>query len=154
VVQCTKSDLSGALSVEEVLRGIGASGLSAVQAVATSGEGVLQSLGAVVKGILARLRESREEGEETLSPLAPAAEKDEATVPVEEGAWSAPQVERESVSPAPPEQRAERLVEPVLEIAGLPEITAEGLCRLPLVVRCADRERRYVLSISLSPEGK
>lgn len=151
VVQCTKSDLPGALSADEVLRGIGAVGLPAVPAVATAGEGVLQSLGAVVKGILGKLRERREE--ERFPSVPPVNEREETAVAAEEpGAETPPPAEAEPVAPAPSAKRAEPVPEPFLEIAGLPEVTADGRCRLPLTVRCAEREKRYLLTISLSPE--
>lgn len=153
VVQCTKSDLPGVLSTDEVLKGLDAGGLPAFASVATSGEGVLQALAAVVKGILGKLRERREEMEEPAPAVAPPAVKTEKAAPAEEAGVEIPPVaEAEQIAPAPLKERAESVPEPVLEITGVPEI-AEGCWRIPLTVRYADTEKRYRLSISISPEA-
>ncbi|WP_298440007.1 ADP-ribosylation factor-like protein [Geobacter sp.] len=142
VVQCTKGDLPDAAGPAEMLQALSMTGVTALPVVATTGEGVIQALSAVVKQILSRLREQRfdeeaAEGELTTGSLSEEPVSEEPAAPA--AAAASPAMTESSESP-----------EPSLEISGPSERSADGLFRIPLIVKYGTHRKHYQLSLQLS----
>ncbi|RNC69608.1 MAG: GTP-binding protein [Desulfuromonadales bacterium] len=156
VLQCSKSDLPGALTPEEMAKHLDAAGMAAVRASAKTGEGVLQALSSVVKQVLKRLREQEPEeetldGQEDAGTVAPSVSLDQ----TEEQEGAVPAVSADTLaSPVAGAIAAPvgTVGEPDLAIAGPAEMTPDGRCCVPLAIRCGERERRYVLTVFLTAE--
>lgn len=167
VLQCNKRDLPAVLSLEEMQNNLNPGRYPVIPAVASKGEGVLESLYSLMRTVLKNLRESGLELDKEPEQLAGA------TAAMTAGARIVrPGVEQVSdtaatdfpaVSPLDGEagmmaQPAERKPgppdagEPLLELAGEPEILAGGRLRLPLNLRYGNLEKRMAVTVSVSLE--
>jgi signal recognition particle receptor subunit beta len=164
VLQCNKRDIGNPLPVAEMENDLNYGGFTAMPATAGKGEGVLESLFTLMKGVLKNLRESGVapglEAEEPVVPEAAAAVVETAPTETVEPASPAAVEEPpiipspvetapETVSPAVAEAAAEAALAPVIEIAGAPEQLAQGRLRLPLRIRCGDTVKEVPLLITV-----
>ncbi|AJE03456.1 GTP-binding protein [Geobacter pickeringii] len=149
VIQCTKGDLPEAALPAAMTQALGASGLTVLPAVASSGEGVLQALSAMVKQVLARLREQHFE-DEAVDPNAAceSAIGDERAGEQPSSAVRAPVAEDSSEIGNRPDEPA--LAVPSLEISGTIERSDDGSFRIPLSVKYGAHSKSYCLSLALS----
>jgi signal recognition particle receptor subunit beta len=156
VIQCNKRDVPEASGLEEMGLLLNAGECPVVPAVAGKGEGVLESLFALVKIVLKGFRASglelKGEPEQfqriTESPLpersgAPPGETgappEAATVPSEPPPFA---------DASAPDSGDEL----VLGVAGGPEVLDGGEVRLPISITCGGKTRRMTLTVSLAPD--
>jgi len=164
VIQCNKRDVPRALGLEEMGRLLNPGNSPLVPAVAGTGEGVLESLFALVKMVLKGLRAGglELEGEpEQLQRMteAVAVERPE-TQPVADAVHDGKSVVEPGAAASPQEAAAMPVraavslsdagEEPVVEIAGGPELLDGGGLRLPIFIRCGGKIRKMALNISLT----
>jgi len=168
VLQCNKRDLDTALSLEEMQKALIFGQFTLMPAVASKGEGVLDSLFGLMKTVLKNLRESGLElekepeppaglpaapmtgrGEEPLFVETPscAAKDDTSTIAAvaAEAGKGAPLSAAGETAPADDEEL-------VIEMAGEPELLDIGRVRLPLKVRYGGREKKTAVTVSFSLE--
>jgi signal recognition particle receptor subunit beta len=145
ILQCNKRDISSPLPVSEMETALNYGGYTVIPAVAGSGEGVLESMSSLVKGVLKSIKESGivpglETGEP--APAAPAEEPQPFIPP-------AITVEEETVvvssSPEP-----EAGPEPSIRLAGEPEALSGGRIRLPLRIGCGNSEKAVSLTLTIT----
>ena len=155
VVQCNKQDVAGALPPGQIARVIDAEGLPLFAATATTGEGVLDTLFALVKMVLKNVRAAGIEVADQAEHLQPV--REEAIQPRAVEAESGRETEQVAASvaeaglKAPAEGTgAEISTEPVIESAGAPQLM-EGVLRLPISLRCGSEVKKITLAISLTP---
>lgn len=166
VFQYNKKDLPDALPAADLNRMLNAAGRPHFEASSQEGEGVIQTLLALVKSVLVEMRKKGVEGiappesvrgvveippaedlEEGAAGLAP-----EEPQPVEEGAeMAAAPYEPPPSPPAAPVAPAVEEGELSLEFAGAVELHA-GRLTLPLLIRAGERSRTVTLQLSLSEE--
>jgi len=159
VIQCNKRDVPQAHGLEEMGRLLNQRNFPLVPAVAGTGEGILESLFALVKMVLKGLRAGGLElqGEpEQLQRMTDAAavERPEMQPAVdavyggesmaEPGAAAMPAVAALGLSDAGEE--------PVVEIAGGAEQLEGGGVRLPIAISIGGKTKRLTLTISLAPD--
>ena len=150
VIQSNKSDLPDALDTAEVVRVLDASVFPVVKSAARSGEGVLQALSMVVKGIMNALRD-----QEAVAIAAPVPSANLTEVKMDDG--FEPQ-EREDEKVVAPLEAAECANEPretavpTLVMGGAVTVSPEGILRVPLTVRCGGVEKGFVFSLTLTPD--
>jgi hypothetical protein len=177
VLQCNKRDTVNPLPLDKMAEVLNYGGFTVMPAVAGKGEGVLESLFTLMKGVLKNLRESGiVPGAEPEQPQVPEAaplavgketpaiepapfaaeEEPPETEPVllaaaeEAPTIAAPaELETETVPPAPAEPLVEAIPEPVIEIAGEAELLSMGRIRLPLKIRCGDTVKEVPLTINV-----
>lgn len=149
VVQCTKGDLPEAADPTVMTQELAVPGLTVLPAVASTGEGVLQALSAMVKQILTRLREHHFEDEAAgLNAACETAVEGEFTAEPPLSADHAPITEEHPVIAKQPAEAA--LSEPSLEMCGPIERSGDGSFRIALAVKCGTHSRTYHLSFALS----
>jgi signal recognition particle receptor subunit beta len=172
VLQCNKRDIDNPLPMAEMENALNYGGFTVMPATAGKGEGVLESLFTLMKGVLKNLRESGAapgmEAEEPVAPEAaapvakeeiPAAVETPPTEAAEESPGMEPvflaAVEEPAIIPAPVETappvaaEAGAALAPVIEIAGTPELLSVGRLRLPLRIRCGDTVKEVQLMITV-----
>ena len=165
VMQLNKSDLPDALAVADLDRMLNPNRLPSFKASSHTGEGVLQSLMALVKTVLTGLRAKGAEGIATGEGLQRMVESP-AAASAAPPAQAQPDAGPELASPAVPEQPAAPSEAPApqaaaqqaqvgdqplsLELAGAPQAAGPGLFRLPLTIRSGDRTKSVVLNFTLS----
>lgn len=137
IIQCNKQDLPGAVSPEEMQRTLNPGNAALIPAVALSGEGVLETLFNVVKTVLKDMRENGVELGVEEATISHATVMTEGTVP------SSQPVISEDVTGIVTD-------EPAIDFLGEPELLADGSVRLPLAVRCGDREKKMAIHITIS----
>lgn len=156
VIQCNKRDLPQAADLEGMGRALNQGGVPLLPAVASRGEGVLESIFALVKLVLKNIRaagleldgqpEQLQRMTEPVTPESPEAQ------PIAEPADAVAGAEPAPLAP-PAEAPSEAAVEePLVEVAGEPELLAGGGVRLPLSISYAGKVRRMTLDISLTPD--
>ena len=168
VLQCNKHDIDPALSLAEMENALNYGCFTVMPAVAKRGEGVLDSLFGLMKTVLKNLRESGLElelgpeppagrpaatmagrGEEPLCVKMPscAATGDSSTIPAvaAEAVTATPLSAAGETAPADGE-------EPVIEMAGEPELLGGWRVRLPLKVCYGGREKKVAVTVSFSLE--
>ena len=174
VLQCNKRDAGSLKTMAEMENDLNYGGFTVIPSVASKGEGVLESLFSLMKGVMKNLRESGvapgAEAEPLVAPEAPepvvreqapiepppvSFEEEPQTREPEPSAPSSPDVEEsaEAVQPVmePVVETGESgPVEPVIELAGQAEPLADGRLRLPLKVRCGNSERKFELKLAVS----
>uniref|UniRef100_A0A831UDH1 GTP-binding protein n=1 Tax=Geobacter metallireducens TaxID=28232 RepID=A0A831UDH1_GEOME len=150
VIQCNKGDLPDSLDPGEMVRLLDSGAIPVVRSVARTGEGLLQVLSTVVKGIMGSLRDREPPGAAEPSPVADL----HGIAPIPGAAAAEAGPEESAVSPeksgVTEETRAADV--PTLAMGGGVTVTADGTLRIPLAVRWGGGERGYVLSVALSPE--
>jgi len=156
VLQCNKRDLAGPAPLDAMREVLDLQGVETVPAASGKGEGVLESIFTLVKGVMKSLRggvdldrqaeqldsmtrRTVQESRRTLS-IAPPADVEEEGVPV-----AAPGTGQEVITPSVQQGGGE----PVVEFAGEPEILRGGMLRLPLSIRFDGKEKKIALDISL-----
>lgn len=168
VLQCNKRDITAVLSLEEMQKSLNPGRYPVIPAVANRGEGVLESLYSLMKAVLKNLRESGldmcKEPEQPAGATATmttggrtaplgmehvsyAVEADTPVIPtgpVEAGMMASASVDRET---APADNG-----EPLIELAGEPELLAGGCLRMPLKLRYGKWEKKLVVTVSVSLE--
>ncbi len=166
VLQCNKRDLAAALPTAELQSRLNPGHYTVVPAVATRGEGVLESLSVLMKAVLKTLRESGLELEREAEPLAglttamPAGHEEEphgVEPPVTHEA------KRESPAPSTPYEEvvatsrtltateSDEAIdgEPEILLAGQAEAIGSGRLRLPLKIRLGKKEMDLTLTVEL-----
>lgn len=152
VIQCNKSDLPDALGADEMARMLGPAGIPVVKSASRTGEGALQALSIVVKGIMNTLRDQEPVGAVTPVP--------QTELPEAKGEDEPELAEPEEGKVIAPSEATEAGGEvcivnmPALAIGGIPTVTPDGIVRVPLSVRCGGVERGFVLSLTLTPQGR
>jgi len=147
-VLCTKRDITTALSTEQISRGLSVASLPLAPVVATTGEGVMESMGLLLDGILTNLEGLRL----TLQPtvrmfreLSPGISTSESSSIVHK-----PLMEDKKPVSCAVETVAEG---PLITFAGPVETSPDGVLRVPLRVSCCERQSLVVLNISLQAKG-
>ncbi len=151
VIQCNKRDVPRAHGLEEMGRLLNPGNSPLVPAVAGTGEGVLESLFALVNMVLKGLRAGglELEGEpEQLQRMteAVAPKRDEAQ-PAADAVYGG-----EAVAEPASVSLSDAGEEPVVEIAGGPELLEGGRVRLPISVSFGGKTKRLTLTVSLTPD--
>jgi uncharacterized protein len=163
VLQCNKRDLDNAVPMAEMEAALNYGGFTVMPAVSGKGEGVLESLFALMKCVLKNLRESgvapgvEAEGpaasEAVTQPAKETAQPVAEAIPVaaEESTLISAPLERDAEAAPPPvaETAAVAALTPVIEIAGVPEQLAAGRLRLPLKIRCGEAVKEIPLLITV-----
>jgi len=151
IVQCNKSDLADAVSLDELQKSLGLGGVAFMKAVAGSGEGVLESLFTLVKMVLKRLRESglelageSVEGQAATEAEAVTAVEQSSPVPV----GTLPAVDADSF--AAPEQAPTENLAPTVEVLEGARLGDDGRLQIPLSVSCGGMSRRVTLSLAIT----
>jgi signal recognition particle receptor subunit beta len=146
ILQCNKRDIASPLSVSEMETALNYGGYKVIPAVAGNGEGVLESISALVKGVLKSIKESgMVPGLETGEP-AP-------TAPPEEPQPFIPPtvtVQEETVVVSSPPEPEAVAPEPSIQLSGEPEALSGGRIRLPLRISCGNSEKIVSLTISIT----
>lgn len=169
VLQCNKRDKTNATPMAEMESVLNYGGYTVMPATAGKGEGVLESLFTLMKSVLKNIRESGivpgvEPEQPAVSEAAPEVKVEEPPAmeptpaaaveeppelepiplaPAEEPPVIAAPVELETETAPPP------AAEPVIEIAGVPELISVGRLRLPLKIRCGDMVKELPLTITV-----
>ncbi len=157
IVQFNKRDLSGALPLDELRQMFAAGGFPSIPAIARKGEGVVDTLSRLAQMVMNGLSESGlelEQGPEHVAALeegAPSPESSSRIVKEESGAACTVAAEMTS-EPGPTVSPAAGMDAPTIEM-GEPVAVSGGGLRLPLVVRCGGKEKKVVVSLSLSLES-
>ncbi|HYS44163.1 MAG TPA: ADP-ribosylation factor-like protein [Geobacteraceae bacterium] len=150
VIQCNKRDVQQAHGLEEMGRLLNPENFPLVPAVAGTGEGVLESLFALVNMVLKGLRAGglELEGEpEQLQRMTEvvAVERPETLPSTVTDNGDEAVAEPASISLSDAEE------EPAVEIAGGPELLEGGGVRLPISISFGGKTKRLTLTISLTP---
>lgn len=153
VIQCNKRDVPQPLDLEVLGRALNPGNCPQVPAVASKGDGVLDSLFTLVKMVLKNLRAAGLELEGQPEQFQRMAEP---AAPLVAEAGMRPEAEEQA---APPRQVATALAEepsaasaePTVEFAGEAELLAGAVVRLPLSIRYGGKVKKMTLDISLSP---
>ena len=150
VIQCNKRDVQQAHGLEEMGRLLNPENLPLVPAVAGTGEGVLESLFALVNMVLKGLRAGglELEGEpEQLQRMTEvvAVERPETLPSTVTDNGDEAVAEPASISLSDAKE------EPAVEIAGGPELLEGGGVRLPISISFGGKTKRLTLTISLTP---
>ncbi|GLI39209.1 GTP-binding protein [Geobacter hydrogenophilus] len=151
VIQCNKSDLPDALATEEMAQQVDSAGLPVIRSASRTGEGILQVLSTVVKGVMNALRDQESVGSVTAdsSVVLKGVGSEDEHAPVERG---------EEMAAGPPDL-TERVdtppsaAGPTLAMGGAVTVTADGILQVPLTVGCGGTERGFVLTIKLTPDA-
>jgi signal recognition particle receptor subunit beta len=166
VIECNKQDSPQALAPEVIGRALNLSDFPLLPAVATKGEGVLESIFALVKMILKNIRNDGillKGQPELLQGIADSAVQEPVAVqPVAAAAIRTEAMAEPAAPVLPPNRANERDAgvvsaifseEPVIEVAGGAELLESGVMRLPLVISFKGVRKKMSLNISLSPDS-
>lgn len=150
VIQCNKGDLPDSLDPGEMARLLDSVSIPVVRSIARTGEGVLQVLSTVVKGIMGSLRDREPDGAAEPPPVADR----HGVTPIPPEPTAAERGPEESAVPPGDSGVTEetRAAVPTLAMGGWATVTTDGILRIPLAVRWGGGEKGYVLSVALSPE--
>jgi signal recognition particle receptor subunit beta len=165
VIECNKQDSPRALAPEAIGQALNLSDYQLLPAVATRGEGVLESVFALVKMILKNIRSEgiHLKGEpELLQGITDSDVQEPAAMQTDAAAAIRTEAVAESEAQAlPPDIANERAAgavstsnsdEPMIEVAGGAELLENGVMRLPLVISFRGTRKKMSLNISLSPD--
>lgn len=150
VIQCNKGDLPDSLGPAEMARLLDSGSIPLVRSVARTGEGVLQVLSTVVKGVMGSLRDREPPG--FVEPPPVADRRGVVPIPVPAAAERGPEESAVPLEESGVTDETLAVNGPTLAMGGASTVTADGILRIPLVVRGGGAERGYVLSVTLSPE--
>ncbi len=148
VLQCNKRDADEAVDPEAMRKELSLLGAPLFPAVASKGEGVLETLFTLVKMVVKEIRAGgiNVGGQpEQLQRIAEPAEQRIAAAYEMEAGEEAGFPPSEEVTAAPADT-------PVVEVAGAQEPLAGGGVRLPLSIRCGGKVTKMSLNITLTPE--
>jgi len=150
VLQLNKSDLPDAVAQAELDRVLNPSRLPSFTTNSKGGEGVLQPLMTVVKGVLAGLRSKGAEGVASGEGLQHMVETPPApSAPVPPAAPVPEPAARVPAAPAAPAASEEPFT---LELAGAPRAAGGDVICVPLTIRSGARTKSVVLTLSLAVE--
>jgi predicted GTPase len=166
VLQCNKRDLPAVLSLEEMQKALSTGNCPVIPAVASKGEGVLESLYSLMKTVLNNLRENGPEQEKESEHLGCATtdimgeKRDEprGTEPVsypsiaDSHAISAGAGDTDVKESTATIGKDDIVGKPLLELAGEPELMAGGQLLLPLNFKYGDWEKKITITVSVSLE--
>ncbi len=143
-VLCSKCDIPTALSTEEIRQSLSVVSHPIVPVVAPTGEGVLESLGLLLDGILKNL-------EGLGLTLQPTVQMFRELSPDRSAyAGSSVLIQPLIQDNIPGSKEVEAADEgPLITFGGSPEISPEGVLKVPLRVNCCERQSTVVLNISL-----
>jgi hypothetical protein len=146
VAICTKRDIPGAVALEEIGASLDIDSLPLLPVYPVSGEGVSESLGKIVGGILADLQTLG------LSLQKPATEflKPEPETKIIPEIRPEPLVAETSPIEIKVTAAQENSGKPSLVISGTPEIDSSGNIRIPVKIGCCGSEAVLQLSISIT----
>ena len=150
VIQCNKSDLPDAIGTDEMARLLDSAGFAVVSSAARTGEGVLQALSTVMKGVMNTLRDRKPVGADTPIPMADLKEAKPGDTPEPMKEISEKVASVAEVSESARESRDADA--PTVAMGGAVTLTPEGTLRVPLAIRCGGVEKGFVLSLTLTPE--
>ena len=160
VIQCNKRDVQLAHGLEEMGRLLNPGNSPLVPAVAGTGEGVLESLFALVNMVLKGLRAgglelegAPEQLQRMTEPVTPGHETPlvaEADIRPAAEAETAP-LQQPGIAAALAGESSAASAEPTVEFAGEAELLSGAVVRLPLSIRYGDKVKKVTLDISLSP---
>lgn len=167
VIQCNKQDLANATPIQDMQRMMGIEEVPLVSAKAKKGEGVVNSLNKVIKGVLQNLKETEPSLKEepaatkTAAATAPAAPPTKAPSAGLKGdsfdelasftlaqAAETGGMTGETAFAAAPAMHAE----PTIEVVGEVEMVGDGRFRLPIAVMYGGKKKEFAISLSLSVE--
>jgi hypothetical protein len=168
VLQCNKRDLAAVLPLEEMQTALNPGCYAVIPAIASKGEGVLESLYGLMKTVLKNLRENGLELDKESEQLASATTEmvaDRRTEPrgVEPVSYPA-EADSHAIHPGAGETEmmaamsgtkdVSNVGKPLLELVGEPELISGGRLRLPLNIRYGDWEKKMtiIVSVSLEPD--
>lgn len=165
IIECNKQDSPQALAPEVIGRALNLADYPLLPAVATRGEGVLESIFALVKMVLKNIRSDgillKGEPEQLQGITESAGREPVAAEPVTTAAIcnvSMAEPEAQLLTPDISNERdagtisANLVDEPVIEVAGGAELLEDGVIRLPLVISYGGQRKRLSLNISLSTD--
>lgn len=149
VIQCNKSDLPDALDTGEIARTLSPAGIPVVKSASRTGEGILQVLSTVVKGIMNTLRD-----QEPVGTVAPVTRADLSEAKSENEPEAVGQGKEKTVTPSEVSEGVDEIRAAALTLAlgGAVAVTSDGALQIPLTVRCGEVERGFVLSLTLALE--
>jgi uncharacterized protein len=157
VLQCNKHDIDPAVSLDEMESALNYGCFTVMPAVAKRGEGVLESLFGLMKTVLKNLRESGLDLEQEPEPPAGLSAAAMAGMGEEPRIVETPScvakgdsstiyaVAAEAGETAPADGE-----EPVIEMAGEPELLDNWRVRLPLKISYGGREKKAAFTVSFS----
>lgn len=157
VLLCNKQDIPQATAPEEVARAVGMENATIFPAIATKGEGVLDGIFSLVKGVMKNIRASGIDlGEQSAN--APFSERIQEQGDIRATAAVAPEAgghEQQAATGSAPAQALREVPahsedEPVIAME-TPELLEGGTIRVPLSIRYGTRVTRMTLALSLSP---
>jgi uncharacterized protein len=164
VIQCNKQDLPQALTPETIERELAPLDSQVYAASAVKGEGVLESIFALIRLVLRDIRTAGIEMEEHNSVFQTSAvTKADLVQQASHGAVEDHEMKAESIAAVQELQSSAKVFttvtspvvdgieEPMLEIAGDMEIIDGGGVQLPLSIRYGGKVKQVKLNISLSP---
>jgi signal recognition particle receptor subunit beta len=162
IVQYNKRDLSISLPLEDLENSLNGGGYPSVAAVATRGEGAVESLSRLVRMVTARVGTQIEgtgrgaselaAGDIGLETVAATAVSEEPSG-IRQETWDAPAETVPALAGTPAEEGSAAgctTPELCLSMAGEPQLLGDGQLRIPLQLRSGTHERRATLTISLS----
>lgn len=168
ILQCNKRDLSEVLPLEEIQKALHPDCSTVIPAIASKGEGVLESLHCLMKTVLKNLREDglelgkeseqlagattammaeRRTGPRGMEPVSYSAEAESQAILADGG-----DTEMMAAEAMNGKQDVTDVGKPLLELAGEPELIAGGRLRLPLNIRYGDCEKKMTITVSVSLE--
>lgn len=143
VLQYNRRDHTAALPVADLEQHLNLRGVLALPTVATTGEGVLAPLSALIKMVLGTVRESLggAAGREIVSvPLPVSPVTDNEALPVPPGVPEGAELQRTATHP-----------QPSALIVGA-EVCPDSIVQIPVEMSCGDSTRRFRLTLSLKLE--
>jgi signal recognition particle receptor subunit beta len=168
ILQCNKRDLTAVLSLDEMQKSLNPGCYPVIPAVAGKGEGVLESLHSLMKAVLKNLRERGLEPDKMPERLAGAAASmtvgerikprgmEQVSFAAENASTATPVIAGEAGAKAHASIEEEDIAandwEPVIELAGEPEILADGSLRLPLNLRYGKWKKTMAVTVAVSLE--
>ena len=156
VFQCNKQDVPHAVAADQMGRALNPENLPLFPAVATSGEGVLETIFGLVKIVLKNIKASGidlEEQPEQLQQITELTAQAGAEGVGPFGASTDTDRVTPSVTGQPKHEKTAAIAEeePVVEVDGGPELLEGGGLRLPLSIRYGSKVKKVTLNISLTP---
>jgi signal recognition particle receptor subunit beta len=166
VLQCNKRNLPEVVPLGEMQTALNPGCYAVIPAIASKGEGVLESLYTLMKTVLKNLREkgleldkeseqlaSANTGMETerkteprgTEPVSIAAEADSHALHPESG-------ETEMMAAIGGKEDVTSVGKPLLELVGEPELISGGRLLLPLNIKYGDWEKKFTITVSVSLE--
>ena len=149
VFQCNKQDVPDAVAAGQMGQGLNIGDLPLFPAVATKGEGVLETIFGVVKMVLKNIRAAGIDVSEQPENL-PRMAQDASSSQVPEGGDSEQAPYPGTEAPSAERSAGTMSDEPAVEAVGSAELVEGGAIRVPLAIRCGNQVKKITLTISLT----